>query len=89
MIFETFCRIHQCISIRYISLSVEKYQGLRGLFSLFLSLSMLAEKLNMEPKDAEHWIVDLIRNAHLNAKIDSKLVNFFFQFSQTFLILET
>ncbi|XP_070556963.1 eukaryotic translation initiation factor 3 subunit E-B-like [Ptychodera flava] len=48
-IFETFCRIHQCISI-----------------------SMLAEKLNMTPDDAEKWIVNLIRNARLDAKIDSK-----------------
>lgn len=50
MIFETFCRIHQCITI-----------------------SMLAEKLNMEPAEAECWIVNLIRNARLDAKIDSKL----------------
>ncbi|XP_066998368.1 eukaryotic translation initiation factor 3 subunit E isoform X2 [Anabrus simplex] len=50
MIFETFCRIHQCISI-----------------------SMLAEKLNMNPDEAECWIVNLIRNARLDAKIDSKL----------------
>uniref|UniRef100_A0A8C6KHY8 Eukaryotic translation initiation factor 3 subunit E n=1 Tax=Nothobranchius furzeri TaxID=105023 RepID=A0A8C6KHY8_NOTFU len=49
-IFETFCRIHQCISI-----------------------SMLADKLNMTPEDAERWIVNLIRNARLDAKIDSKL----------------
>merc|ERR1711992_154711 len=49
MIFETFCRIHQCISI-----------------------SMLAEKLNMKPTDAERWIVNLIRNAKLDAKIDSQ-----------------
>jgi len=48
-IFETFCRIHQCISI-----------------------GMLAEKLNMTPEEAERWIVDLIRNARLDAKIDSK-----------------
>lgn len=48
-IFETFCRIHQCISI-----------------------SMLAEKLNMKPEEAERWIVNLIRNARLDAKIDSK-----------------
>lgn len=48
MIFETFCRIHQCISI-----------------------SMLAEKLNMSARDAEHWIVNLIRHAKLDAKIDS------------------
>uniref|UniRef100_A0AAQ6IDX1 Eukaryotic translation initiation factor 3 subunit E n=1 Tax=Anabas testudineus TaxID=64144 RepID=A0AAQ6IDX1_ANATE len=50
-IFETFCRIHQCISI-----------------------NMLADKLNMTPEEAERWIVNLIRNARLDAKIDSKLV---------------
>jgi len=49
MIFETFCRIHQCISI-----------------------SMLADKLNMSAEEAERWIVNLIRNAKLDAKIDSK-----------------
>merc|ERR1719378_1335284 len=48
-IFETFCRIHQCISI-----------------------SMLAQKLNMSEEDAERWIVNLIRNARLDAKIDSE-----------------
>ena len=37
---------------------------------------MLAEKLNMNPDDAEKWIVNLIRNARLDAKIDSKLVSF-------------
>ena len=35
---------------------------------------MLAEKLNMTNEEAEKWIVDLIRNARLDAKIDSKLV---------------
>lgn len=35
---------------------------------------MLADKLNMTPEDAERWIVNLIRNARLDAKIDSKLV---------------
>lgn len=34
---------------------------------------MLAEKLNMKPDVAECWIVNLIRNARLDAKIDSKL----------------
>ncbi len=34
---------------------------------------MLADKLNMNPEDAERWIVNLIRNARLDAKIDSKL----------------
>jgi len=47
-IFETYCRIHQCIDI-----------------------SMLSEKLSMDQEAAERWIVNLIRNARLDAKIDS------------------
>lgn len=42
----------------------------------FFLLSMLADKLNMSPEEAERWIVNLIRNARLDAKIDSKLVSF-------------
>lgn len=42
-------------------------------FILNIILSMLAEKLNMNPEEAECWIVNLIRNARLDAKIDSKL----------------
>merc|ERR1719452_253734 len=49
MIFELFCRIHQCIRI-----------------------DMLAEKLDMNYEEAERWIVDLIRQAKLDAKIDSQ-----------------
>ncbi|CAF1560516.1 unnamed protein product [Adineta steineri] len=49
LIFETFCRIHHCIT-----------------------LDMLAEKLNMGIEEAERWIVNLIRNASLDAKIDSQ-----------------
>lgn len=48
-IFETYCRIHQCIDI-----------------------GMLAEKLDMSYDEAERWIVNLVRNAKLDAKIDSK-----------------
>eukprot|EP01089_Gocevia_fonbrunei_P011606 TRINITY_DN2513_c0_g1_i2.p1 TRINITY_DN2513_c0_g1~~TRINITY_DN2513_c0_g1_i2.p1 ORF type:complete len:422 (-),score=87.97 TRINITY_DN2513_c0_g1_i2:85-1350(-) len=47
-IFETYCRIHQCVDI-----------------------AMLAEKLNMDQEAAERWIVNLIRNAQLDARIDS------------------
>ena len=32
---------------------------------------MLAEKLNMDEQQAERWIVNLIRNAQLDAKIDT------------------
>lgn len=47
-IFETYCKIHQCIDMK-----------------------MLASKLNMDDEAAEKWIVNLIRSARLNAKIDS------------------
>jgi translation initiation factor 3 subunit E len=50
LIFEIFCRIHNCVSIK-----------------------MLSEKLNMTEDEAEHWMVNLIRNARLDAKIDSQL----------------
>ena len=33
---------------------------------------MLAEKLNLNYEEAERWIVNLIRNSTLDAKIDSK-----------------
>ncbi|KAG7240606.1 hypothetical protein INR49_026661 [Caranx melampygus] len=86
-IFETFCRIHQCISIRSPPVAVltkllrppvrEQFgqaspvRGVGGVHVLLLS--MLADKLNMTPEEAERWIVNLIRNARLDAKIDSKL----------------
>lgn len=37
-----------------------------------VDLSVLATKLAMDQEAAEHWIVDLIRNALLHAKIDSE-----------------
>ncbi|RKO83185.1 eIF3 subunit 6 N terminal domain-containing protein [Blyttiomyces helicus] len=48
-IFETYCRIHQCIDIKGLS-----------------------EKLNMDEHEGEKWIVNLIRNAKMDAKIDAK-----------------
>jgi len=49
LIFETYCRIHQCINI-----------------------AMIASKLDMSPAEAELWIVKLIQNAKLEARIDSE-----------------
>jgi translation initiation factor 3 subunit E len=49
LIFESYCRIHQCINI-----------------------AMIATKLNMEASEAELWIVKLIQNAKLDARIDSE-----------------
>lgn len=43
------------------------------IFFVLLFNSMLADKLNMSPEEAERWIVNLIRQARLDAKIDSKL----------------
>ena len=51
LVFEAYCRIHQCIDLR-----------------------MLAAKLNMDESAAEKWVVNLIRNADLNAKIDSQVL---------------
>lgn len=48
-IFESYCRIHQCINIQ-----------------------MIASKLNMQAEEAELWIVKLIQNAKLDARIDSE-----------------
>lgn len=42
---------------------------------LSVPCSMLATKLNMSSDDAEKWIVNLIRNAKLDAKIDAKEVS--------------
>ena len=36
---------------------------------------MLAQKLNMKPTEAERWIVNLIQQAKLDAKIDSQAGN--------------
>ena len=38
-----------------------------------IDLRMLAAKLNMDESAAEKWVVNLIRNADLNAKIDSQV----------------
>lgn len=48
-IFETYCRIHQCIDIRGLS-----------------------AKLNLDEVEGEKWIVNLIRNARMDAKIDAE-----------------
>mmetsp|Transcript_120539 Transcript_120539/g.300699 ORF Transcript_120539/g.300699 Transcript_120539/m.300699 type:complete len:459 (-) Transcript_120539:136-1512(-) len=48
-IFESYCRIHQCINIE-----------------------MISSRLNMEVEEAELWIVKLIQNAKLEARIDSE-----------------
>ena len=37
-----------------------------------IDLSALGKKLAMNQEEAERWIVDLIRNADLDAKIDSE-----------------
>jgi hypothetical protein len=37
-----------------------------------IDIAMLSDKLSMTQEDSEKWIVDLIRNAEFDAKIDSK-----------------
>lgn len=52
---------------------VSSYLRIFGHSHQCISTYMLADKLNMTPEEAEKWIVNLIRNARLNAKTDSKL----------------
>ena len=49
--------------------------------------SMLATKLNMTPEEAEKWIVNLIRNVRLDARIDAKQVPSFIAISDIYTIL--
>uniref|UniRef100_A0A183KY48 PCI domain-containing protein n=1 Tax=Schistosoma curassoni TaxID=6186 RepID=A0A183KY48_9TREM len=69
LMFESFCRIHHSVGISYV-LVYSYFED----HASFLSLSVLAEKLNMDVDDAEKWIVNLIRNARMDAKIDSQKV---------------
>lgn len=100
-IFETYCRIHQCIDLRmlagalFLLLQICPSSCCRSGFSFLLFKLMLqilcdavalcgtseiadlvawldAGKLNMDEEAAEKWIVNLIRHARLNAKIDSQ-----------------
>lgn len=71
-IFETYCRIHQKIDIKYVERKKERKKHVSFYFIIFETNSMLAQKLNMNSDAAEKWIVNLIRNAKLDAKIDSQ-----------------
>lgn len=61
------------------SLSFVQFFQIFFWFFVFV-FSNLAEKLNMERDAAERWIVNLIRNARLDAKIDSQKVFIYFCF---------
>ena len=85
MIFETFCRIHQCISISMLAEKLNMGTGkkifswatLTVWFLYTLKFTYVISALSFHNYDfseeAERWIVNLIRNAKLDAKIDSQL----------------
>lgn len=54
-IAETFCKIHSKIDIKYF---------------WKVNYSLLSEYLNMDPSEGEKWIVNLIRDTRVDAKID-------------------
>lgn len=75
-----FCCAKFCVDLACVLNSLAVFTNIRGiLFDLLclFSCSMLADKLNMTPEEAERWIVNLIRNARLDAKLDSKLVRLY------------
>lgn len=45
--------------------------NLRSYFNFFAMNSMLSQKLNMRYDEGELWIMNLVRNSKLDAKIDS------------------
>ncbi|KAF7691268.1 hypothetical protein HF521_011565 [Silurus meridionalis] len=69
----------ECLYVNFDFDSAQKKPGRVGKAQYLLCVcvcpicSMLADKLNMTPEEAERWIVNLIRNARLDAKIDPKL----------------
>lgn len=85
MIFETFCRIHQCISISMLAEKLNMGTGkkifiwasLAVVLFIVLKFTYVISALSFHNYDfseeAERWIVNLIRNAKLDAKIDSQL----------------
>ena len=50
---------------------------------------MLATKLNLSEDEAERWIVNLIRNARLDAKIDAKEVPLLYMYHVTPSVIES
>lgn len=48
----------------------------RNSFSVFFFGRKMSEMLNLPVESGEKWIVNLIRNARLDAKIDAKTVSF-------------
>lgn len=77
---QTSSKMLDCPSLRLsagsTNASVLGKEAINRIVLLFTSPSpsMLATKLNMSPDSAERWIVNLIRNAKLDAKIDAKEV---------------
>ena len=86
MIFETFCRIHQCISIGMLAEKLnmtpeeaercerEKIEDvLLHELNVMNYSNVQANKVDLIFFFPCRWIVNLIRNAKLDAKIDSRL----------------
>ncbi|KAF6776005.1 hypothetical protein AHF37_05199 [Paragonimus kellicotti] len=82
LMFESFCRIHHSVLPNDFFLTgcyEEFIENARLLmFESFcrihhsVGISMLADKLNMDVDSAEKWIVKLIRDTRIDAKIDSQ-----------------
>jgi translation initiation factor 3 subunit E len=89
-IFETYCRIHQCIDLRMLAGALLSSAIFLHVWCLYFPAGgivyivdgtkvrdyfvwqFITGKLNMDKEAAEKWIVNLIRHARLNAKIDSQ-----------------
>lgn len=76
-ISETYCRIHQKIDVKYVGHRNECIMLFLANFSPVLIFSReLSQTLNLSQEEGEKWIVDLIRDTRVDAKIDFEEVSF-------------
>ena len=69
LISESYCKIHQRIDIKYVHLQ-QPHPILRVLLT-WLSRD-LSKRLGLSEDEGEKWIVNLIRDTRVDAKIDYK-----------------
>jgi translation initiation factor 3 subunit E len=71
LISESYCKIHQRIDIKYVSSSVPVSHTYHKWLT-YQPRRDLSTRLNLSQSEGEKWIVNLIRDTRVDAKIDYK-----------------
>jgi translation initiation factor 3 subunit E len=74
LVSEAYCRIHHRIDIGLVTVSIPRAPDGMVLMREF-GCRELSDRLGMSREEGERWIVDLVRDAKLDAKIDFKEVS--------------